>query len=319
MLYTEYFIHPNDRKALDALRSLPAFPELCRKFNEYVTERQRKVINLSCKLRLSQTQLPELWNLLPPICEKLEIPVPELYLEQNPMINAYTFGDTNPFICIHSGLLDKCSPEVVRAIIAHECGHIVCHHTLYKSLAHFFLKCGSFLNIPFLTFTLQFALLYWDRCSEYSADRAAAYVSGGSGAVVDAMTELCSGSSEYRLRIERDEMLAQAEEFHDFADASGWNKFLMYYELIGQDHPFTVDRAADIVKWCDSDDYKNLCAGVPYTAQKNGARCPKCGASVDTDANFCAVCGAKIKRCPNCGALSSEEDGFCGNCGGKLL
>ena len=315
-----YFIHPNDAKALDALKSLPAFPLLCKKFNEIFTERQYKVINLSSHLRLSEDQLPEIWSLLPPICEKLGIDVPELYLEQNPTVNAYTFGDTNPFICLHTGLINHCDVEVIKAVIAHECGHIACHHTLYKSLANFFLGFGSsIINIPFLNFALKYALLYWDRCAEYSADRAAAFACGGSSYVVDTMKMLAGGNFKHTNEINSQEMLLQANEFENFKDNSGWNKFLMYYALIQTDHPFVVDRASDIVKWCDSDDYKNLCDGVPYAdSTDNSKNCPNCNSAVDSDAKFCMSCGAKIKHCTNCGSCLNIDDKFCGKCGYKF-
>lgn len=320
MLYSEYFIHPKDAEALNALKSIPAFPMLTKKFSEIFHERTAKIENLSSHLRISERQLPEIYEMLPPICEQLEIPVPELYLVNDPYINACTMGDTTPCIRLNSGLITNCSPDVIKVVIAHECGHIVCHHVLYKVMANFFCGiAGSLINIPFLSYALKYALLYWDRCSEYSADRAAAYACGGSEPVVKTMTALASSSNTLLDKVDHDEFLKQAEEFKEFNDSSAWNKFLMYWLLLDLDHPFVVDRAADIVEWCNSDEYRNLCDGVPYTEYSyEGDRCPKCGAHLAKDAKFCSACGAKVKRCQKCGAVFTEEDSFCDKCGEKL-
>ena len=157
-----------------------------------------------------------------------------------------------------------------------------------------------------LTFSLKYALLYWDRCSEYSADRVAAYVSGGPEPVVKTMSAFVSGSSELMEKINREEFLKQAEEFHLYSESSVWNKFLMYQQLINTDHPFTADRAADIVKWCDSEEYKKLCTeGITDKSQEVSAP-PQ-----DTSALF--------KQCPVCKGFAKATATFCPNCGSKLV
>ncbi len=88
-------------------------------------------MNMATAIRLSPTQLPKLYNHLPPICEKLGIAEPEFYLQMDPVPNAWTFGDTKIFITITSGLVELLNDEELDAVIAHECGHILCHHVLY--------------------------------------------------------------------------------------------------------------------------------------------------------------------------------------------
>ena len=141
-MYSEYFIHPNDAKALKALKAIPGFPLLTKKFMDIFVERGVKISNLASKLKLSEKQFPEIYNMLPPICEKLEIPVPELYVEQDPYINAYTTGETVPCIVLTSGLINNCSLDVINAVMAHECGHIVCKHVMYKMMALISTCCG---------------------------------------------------------------------------------------------------------------------------------------------------------------------------------
>lgn len=109
------------------------------------------------KIRVSPTQLPEIYNILPPICDQLEIVEPEFYLEMNPMPNAYAFGDTKTAITVTSSLVEMMSKDELTAVVAHECGHIACHHMLYHSLAQILAMLWECLKhlptLPFLFIT----------------------------------------------------------------------------------------------------------------------------------------------------------------------
>ena len=134
------FVHEDDQKALDALKSIPGFDQLIKGFMKIYSERTMKILNMSSKVRLSQEQCPQIYNLLPPVCEAFGIEVPELYLESNREPNAYTSGDTYVFITITTGLLELFSEEEVQAVLAHECGHILCHHVLYQTMGRFIMN-----------------------------------------------------------------------------------------------------------------------------------------------------------------------------------
>ena len=96
-------------------------------------------------------------------------------MDPNP--NAWTFGDTKIFITITSGLVDMMTEEELDAVIAHECGHILCHHVLYHSIAHYVMDGLDSLGVlGSLGAPLQYAILYWERKSELSCDRAASIV-----------------------------------------------------------------------------------------------------------------------------------------------
>ena len=114
----KYFIHDDDRAALDALKSIPGFTALIKGFMKDWNENQFRILNMSSRVRLSETQLPTYYGMLGPICEKLGIEVPELYLEMNVVPNAYTYGDTKPFIVITSGLLDALPDHLIRTVLA---------------------------------------------------------------------------------------------------------------------------------------------------------------------------------------------------------
>jgi ribosomal protein L40E len=50
-------------------------------------------------------------------------------------------------------------------------------------------------------------------------------------------------------------------------------------------------------------------------------KCPKCGAELADDAQFCVNCGAKqeaILKCPKCGHINKADSEFCTECGARL-
>ena len=79
MIYSaEHYVHENDKAALRTLKSIPGFQQFVKAFMKVWSERQFRVANMSSCVRLSERQMPEYYDLLPPICAKLGIPVPDL-------------------------------------------------------------------------------------------------------------------------------------------------------------------------------------------------------------------------------------------------
>ena len=136
----KFYIHDSDKIALQALEAIPGFSQLFKAFMKIWSEKQFRIQNMSSNLRISEKQLPKYYNMLVPICEKLGIDVPELYLKLDVEPNAYTAGDPNPFIVITSGLLETIPEELIPTVLAHECGHIACHHCLYTTMGQFVLS-----------------------------------------------------------------------------------------------------------------------------------------------------------------------------------
>ena len=160
MIKATDFIHPEDAAALRQLESIPGFPTLVKKLMSMGLEQLQYGVNMASAIRLSPSQLPKLYNRLPPICKKLGIEQPEFYLSMDPNPNAWTFGDTKIFITITSGLVDMMTEEELDAVIAHECGHILCHHVLYHSIAHYVMVWirWAFWGVWELLFNMRFCI-----------------------------------------------------------------------------------------------------------------------------------------------------------------
>ena len=245
------FIHPQDRMALEMLKRIPFFDDLLKIYMKLFDENTMRGINMASKIRLSPTQLPEIYSSLPEICAKLGIPEPEFYLEMNPMPNASTFGDTNPFIIVNSGLIDLLTPEELKVAVAHECGHILCRHVLYHSLAVTALKIGMefFGFVGQVAVPLYWSLMYWCRRSELSADRVAAYVMNDSDSVIRTMMRLSGGGRHITDTVNMQEYIRQAEEYATLVDESKFNKLLQAWAIKDAEHPFTGVRILEVHKW----------------------------------------------------------------------
>lgn len=128
--------------------------------------------------------------MLTDICDKLGIAVPEFYIESNPYPDSYTIGDKNPMIILTTGLIETLPTELIPTVLAHECGHIICGHVLYTTLAYLVIKRGIISGISALVSTpLEMGFYYWMKASEYSADKAAAVIDGTSDKLVDLCKE----------------------------------------------------------------------------------------------------------------------------------
>ena len=247
------FIHPQDRDALNKLQAIPGLDTLMRKFMQSVTEDMMHGINMASKIKLGPSQLPDLYAILRETCGVLQIPEPEMFLEMDPIPNAYTYGDTKPFVVVNSGIIDLLSKEELRAVIAHECGHILCRHVLYHSLASLLVSAGGgiggLFGLGIISEPLQWALMYWIRRSEFSADRVAAYVTQDADVVARTMMRLAGGGTRITENVDMEQFVNQAADYQHFINASGKSKLLQNWMIKDMSHPYPAVRAAEVKKW----------------------------------------------------------------------
>ena len=280
------FIHPEDSTALEALKKIPVLPTVIKSFMDLGVEQLQTGLNMASKVRLSPTQLPELYHILPPICERLDIKEPDFYLEMNPLPNAYAFGDTQTAITITSSLVEMMSEEELRGVVAHECGHIACHHMLYHTLGQILANAtGMFETLASLAAPLHYALMYWERKSELSCDRVAAFIVGPQTAT-SMLARLAGGPKDITSKLNLVELAEQADLYDAFCKSGLWNKALQTYAVMDQNHPFTSVRIRELLKWTDTEQYKLMVESKQI--------CPHCHNAIDDDWQFCQHCGKKI-------------------------
>lgn len=290
MLHPNDFIHPEDEAALRNMESIPGFSTAVKAFLKLGYEKMSHGVNMASTIRLSPTQLPDIYNRLPPICAKMGISEPEFYLQMNPMPNAYTFGDTRIFIVVTSGLLEYLNDDEINSVIAHECGHIACRHVLYHTMATMLLN-GAMGLLGDILAPVKFALLYWQRKSELSCDRAAALVMGIES-VLETQVRLAGGPKSITGKINIEEWAAQADAYEDIRDGGLWNKTLQLLATMNNSHPFAAVRVREILKWSRTEQYARLVANM---ASQEADCCPVCHSKIEAEWGFCKYCGTKLK------------------------
>jgi Zn-dependent protease with chaperone function len=306
-LNADLFTHPEDRAALATLRAIPLFPAAVKAFMKATPERFVRGLNLANKIRLGPDQLPALYSHLPPICRALGIAEPELYLEMSPQPNAYTFGDTQIFVTVTSGLVEYLEEDELKAVIAHECGHIACHHVLYHSMADMLIRFGPIIFGPLahLSDPIRLGLLYWYRRSELSADRAAAVAMKGHSSVVETMVRLAGGPKSLTASVNIAAFIAQAESYDTLLDGQ-WDKVLQAIAVMDQSHPFLAVRTREIVHWCCGEEFKELLRSIAeYEAVP---RCPGCDRPIEPGWKWCGGCGRPLQDAQT-SIPDSEEKG----------
>jgi Zn-dependent protease with chaperone function len=290
---SKYFVHPEDQAALEQLEAIPLFPECVKAFLKFFPERSLHGLNMAEKIRLGPRQLPDIYRHLPVAVDALNIDEPEFYLEMNPIPNAYTMGDSQIAVTVTSGLLEMMNPEEVQAVIAHECGHIACRHTLYRTMARLLARFGTQILGPLaaLSAPVQIALAYWTRRSELSADRAGAFVMRSPRPMMDAMIRLAGGSRTLTGSINFELYMEQTQEYDKLLEST-WDKVLQGLAVMQRDHPLNSVRCRELHHWCGGDEFQRLLQGLDQQAVRG--RCPTCGRAVEDDWKFCRGCGKPI-------------------------
>lgn len=120
-------MHPEDRKALQMLQAIPCIDTICRKLMNIGYERIFKGEKLANMVRCSDSCMPRVFELMTTVSNKVGISVPEVYVYNDPVMNAFTYGENHTFVCISSSCVERLDDNELMCLMAHECGHILCN------------------------------------------------------------------------------------------------------------------------------------------------------------------------------------------------
>ncbi|WP_309141029.1 zinc metalloprotease HtpX [Novosphingobium sp. G106] len=156
---------------------------------------------------------PEFYGLVAELARRAAIPMPRVYLVDDPSPNAFATGRNpeNAAVAATTGLLSMLSHEEVAGVMAHELGHVRNRDTLIMTMvatiagaismiANFGLFFGHGENrpnplvailavfmAPFAAMIVQMAI---SRTREFGADRAGAEISGNPRALASALAKI---------------------------------------------------------------------------------------------------------------------------------
>ena len=260
------YVHPLDSKALAALRAIPGIDTALKKLLAMTGESAIRVMFTASAVKVTPEQCPDLHAKLQIACTTLGVDMPDLFIQQNPIVNAFTGGVEKPVIVLHTSLIERLNDEEILAVIAHEVGHIHAEHVLYLTAARLIealanaslarLIPGSEIIKFIVSAGISSALLAWARRAELSCDRAALLVTQDPHVIGRTMMKLAGGT--YASKIDYDLFLEQAREFQKNYDEKWLDKFWADMINAGLSHPFPIWRVSEILKWVDSGQYNDL-------------------------------------------------------------
>ena len=259
--------HPADRAALQALRAIPGVDEVIRKVLAILGgERGIRLLFQANAVRVGPSQFPRLWLMHLENCTTFGWDkIPEVYVTQTPIFNAGAYGIDDPFIVLHSAALEILDEDEIRTLLAHELGHVMSGHSLYRTIAAI-LALVSLGALPMLAgialLPVKLAFLEWSRKSELSADRAG--LLGCQDVMVAQRLDLkmaggVRGGFFTNADLNLDAFMAQAHEYVNTNE--GLDVVYKVLHTLGVTHPMHTVRAAEVQKWVAAGAYERILAG----------------------------------------------------------
>jgi Zn-dependent protease with chaperone function len=254
--------HPADRAATAALQKVPYLDQVVRKLVALGYERALRAASLGSAVRLGQGQLPGIWVLHRQVFNSLDIEhVPDLYLTQFPLANAYTIGTDKPIVLLNSELIRILDDDGRRVVLAHEAAHVHSDHVLYRTALLILLQIGTSVRLPLLAglplLAIQYALLEWSRAAELSCDRAAALVTRDPTAVCRALMTIAAGEAAEDLNL--DAFIAQGMDYSE--GGGGLERLTKLFQDLRLTHPMPVRRVRILLDWVHEGEYDRIVRG----------------------------------------------------------
>ena len=256
--------HPADRGALVALRKLKGFDTVLKALSGLVNERKARLDFLGSGIRVDERQFAGVHRLLAEVGQVLDVAeLPEVYVVNNPVTNAMTIGMDKPVIVLNSSLFDLLDEEEMRFVIAHELGHALSGHAVYRTLLLRLLDLtGVWSAVPGGAIGLRVmvaALFEWSRKAELSADRAGLLATQDPATAFRVHMKLASGSGDLS-ELDQTSFFAQGQEY---LQASDLRDSVLKLALVERaTHPYAVVRAAELRNWVDSGEYTQIVSGT---------------------------------------------------------
>jgi Zn-dependent protease with chaperone function len=244
------------------MRKLTGFDVLLRKLSGLFNERAMRLGFLASGVRVSDRQFPQINDMVRDGAYILDLPqIPDVFITQNPLVNAMTLGSDRPFIVITTGLVDLLDPEELRTVVGHELGHVLSGHAVYRTMLYNLILLAqriAWMPIGYLGLrAIILALEEWYRKSELSCDRAGLLAGQDVDAARRVLMKLAGGT--HMSELSPDAFLEQAHEYDAVPDVR--DGLLKIMQLQGNTHPFAVVRFAELDRWARSGEYERILAG----------------------------------------------------------
>ncbi|MBC7764296.1 M48 family metallopeptidase [Microbacteriaceae bacterium] len=164
----------------------------------------------------------------------LAMPRVEIFVTQDPVINAYAFGYVRPYtIVLHSGSIRYLTKNELKSVVVHEMAHIKYGHTQAA------VYLTPFLVVPVISIAGSWIAGFWQRRTELTSDRLALMYMNDAELVKKALIKVHVGPDV------SDAMNETARQWLHYVAERPMNRFAQTFST----HPFLVRRLAHIDKW----------------------------------------------------------------------
>jgi Zn-dependent protease with chaperone function len=254
--------HPADRAATSALHAVPLLDKVIKRLTDLGHERRLRQIVMGSAIRLGDKQMPDVWDTYVRSGSVLDLSViPDLYVTNDPVVNAMTIGAKTPIVIVRSSLVGAYEANETETVLAHELGHVLSEHYYYTTalvlLSQFMqgaLPRSLLLGLPVRAMYL--ALLEWSRAAELSADRAAALVMGDPLEPCRVLMRVAGGALP---GMSFDEFLKQAADYDSEDDL--FSRHSRFWVELSLTHPIAVRRVKELIEWVQSGEYDRIVDG----------------------------------------------------------
>jgi heat shock protein HtpX len=180
----------------------------------------KMVLSMHGAQQVDEQTAPELFAMVRDLSQRAGLPMPKVYLMDNPQPNAFATGRNpeNAAVAATTGLLQMLNREEIAGVMAHELAHVKNRDTLIMTitatiagaiamLANFGMMFGGNRNnngmgmigtlvmvivAPLAAMIVQMAI---SRTREYAADRLGAEISGNPMALASALEKIAGGAA----------------------------------------------------------------------------------------------------------------------------
>jgi Zn-dependent protease with chaperone function len=110
-----------DCAAAAVVDAIPILPQVIEAFIQHWKKPQMRAKLLGNGVRVSRDQFSEIHALVELQANALDLPLPEVFIEQSPELNAHTFGtNEDAYIVVSSALVDLFDHDELGFILGHE-------------------------------------------------------------------------------------------------------------------------------------------------------------------------------------------------------